>query len=89
VSTARQKRGIFGLQPAKARRWSPCSGAQVFTSVGEIVLESMAPVPAEGIGVMSLLAENGRTPQVSRLAALDHDFVIESSIRNKLKDRPN
>jgi hypothetical protein len=48
----------------------------------------MAPVPAEGIGVMSLLARMaGR--QMRHVLGLDHDFVIDASRRNKLKDRPN
>jgi hypothetical protein len=57
-------------------------------SAGEISLESMAPVPAEGIGVMSLLARMaGRHRR--RVRGLYHDFVIKASERNKLKDRPN
>jgi hypothetical protein len=63
-------------------------GALGLPSIGEIVLESMAPVPAEGIGVMSLLARMaGR--QMRHVSGLDHDFVIDTSRRNKLKDRPN
>jgi hypothetical protein len=57
-------------------------------SVGEIILESMAPVPAERIGVMSLLARMaGR--QMRHVLGFDHDFVIVASRRNKLKERPN
>jgi hypothetical protein len=63
-------------------------GAPGLPSIAEIILESMAPVPAEGIGVMSLLARMaGR--QMRDVLGLDHDFVINASRRNKLKERPN
>jgi hypothetical protein len=67
---------------------APCAARSGLRSIGEIILESMAAVPAEGIGVMSLLARMaGR--QMRHVLGLDHDFVIGASRRNKLKDRPN
>jgi hypothetical protein len=87
VSTAGQKLGIFAPHSAKAGQLRPARRSGL-RSIGEIILESMAPVPAEGIGVMSLLARMaGR--QMRHALGLDHDFVIDASRRNKLKDRPN
>jgi hypothetical protein len=63
-------------------------GALGLPSIGEIILESMAPVPAEGIGVMSLLARMAAR-WMRHVSGLDHDFVTDTSRRNKLKDRPN
>jgi len=60
------------------------SAARV-VSVRKIVLESMAPVPADKIGVMSLLAR-GRDAVCATLDGIDHDFVIVTFGCNKLKD---
>jgi hypothetical protein len=49
----------------------------------------MAAVPAEAIGVMSLMAATPGRHQRYAWGSLDHDFVILIFRRNKLKDRPN
>jgi hypothetical protein len=81
VSTAGQKRGIFGRVRAKAGQ-AQCAGDISQAFVREIISESTRPVPAGSIDVMShadtesagAMAGSGG----ARSEGLDHDFVIET-----------
>jgi RNA polymerase sigma-70 factor (ECF subfamily) len=79
--------GIFGSRPRECPasalygKWGRLSSAKSFWN--------QWPVPAAGIGVMSLLAPMGERRPCRVLEAIDHDFVILLFKRNKLKDGPN
>jgi hypothetical protein len=86
VSAARQKKGIFGHHGAKAGQI--IAGGRV-----DAALETMRRVSAEPIDVMSLTACSSAAaiPGSGAVVAgspgdVDHDFVIDVSRRNKLKD---
>jgi RNA polymerase sigma-70 factor, ECF subfamily len=82
VSAAGQKKGIFGLQRAKAGQ----QHREIFcvskprVSAGSIDVMSR-PVAVFVVAVLRRGARSGR--------GTDHDFVISDRHRNKLKDRPN
>jgi RNA polymerase sigma-70 factor, ECF subfamily len=96
VSGAGQKRGIFGLDRAKAGRCDPARW-----HFHDISLTKSFGIDAAGVSGTDRCYEPPGTQFVAAIPKigdddpggfdhdLDHDFVINSSWRNKLKDRPN
>jgi RNA polymerase sigma-70 factor (ECF subfamily) len=97
VTTAGQKKGIFGQVGRKqgnAPRRSGAVGHSCRLSRRQDLRSEALRVRARPIDVMSLAGwglplDSRRKRFVARRRSRDHDFVIKSSRRNKLKDRPN
>jgi hypothetical protein len=91
VSAARPKKGIFRLHRAKAGQ-APAPVPDRFRR--RFSCQSNRRVPAEPIDVNEPQLEADRVACDSRIGVvvlrapenIDHDFVIEVSGRNKLKD---
>ena len=97
VTTAGQKKGIFGQVGRKQGNALGRSGAighSCRLSRRQYLRSEALRVRAGAIDVMSLVGSGLRLDSrskcfVARRRSRDHDFVIVSSRRNKLKDRPN
>jgi hypothetical protein len=90
VSATGQKKGIFGLDRAKAGQRQNNTGRAARTFRRRVLLDEMRWVSAEPIGVMSLPGRNSlsRFPDAGYedSSGADHEFVIGASGCNKLKD---
>jgi hypothetical protein len=95
VSTAGQKKGIFGRVRAKTGQWhraglAVCDG--FFTKSPGYHGAGVSPTDRcyEPSGEKSAVAIPDRGTAIQCFQkSMDHDFVIEACRRNKLKDRPN